>query len=157
MNARALMIGARIHDPDEIDRRVAARSARQELLHREDPPQVWSIVEESALQRVIGGQEVMAAQLDSLIRANDQPNVNIQVIRNDFGAHAGLGTQFVLLDFPSELDASVAFLDTPSGELLLEKPKQLAQYNLLFQHVNAAALAPSDTSDLMRDLADQLR
>ncbi|RCV48003.1 helix-turn-helix domain-containing protein [Marinitenerispora sediminis] len=156
--AQALMVGARMYDATEVERRVQARLARQAVLRqREDAPQFWAIIEEAVLYRMIGDSGVMAEQLKALVDANEQPNVNIQIILNSFGAHAGLGGQFVILDFPNEQDSSVVYLDTPTERLLLEKREQIARYNLLFQHVSGAAISPSESTLFMRDRIEQLR
>jgi len=42
-----------------VERRTRARISRQEILHRENPPKVWAVLDEGALGRVIGGPQVM--------------------------------------------------------------------------------------------------
>jgi hypothetical protein len=65
--ARAVTaLGHRNVSPDEIDRWVAVRMKRQELLTAADPPRVWSIMDEAALRRPVGGVTVMRAQLRRL-------------------------------------------------------------------------------------------
>ena len=44
---------------DEIDETVAARLARQKILEREHPPELWVILDEGVLRRPVGGSEVM--------------------------------------------------------------------------------------------------
>jgi len=39
----------------EIDRRVALRARRQELLTRPAPPRVWAVIDEAVLRRPYGG------------------------------------------------------------------------------------------------------
>src|SRR6266404_4384678 len=46
---------------DEIDRRVSLRLKRQDLLNGPTPPQVWSVIDEGALRRPVGGAAVMRA------------------------------------------------------------------------------------------------
>ena len=48
---------------DEIDEAVAARLARQKILEREHPPELWVILDEGVLRRPVGGSEVMQGQL----------------------------------------------------------------------------------------------
>ena len=47
---------------------VALRMRRQQVLHRESPPHLWVVIDETALRRPIGGRAVMLAQVDHLIR-----------------------------------------------------------------------------------------
>jgi hypothetical protein len=44
---------------DEIDETVAARLARQKILGREHPPELWVILDEGVLRCPVGGSEVM--------------------------------------------------------------------------------------------------
>jgi hypothetical protein len=65
--ARALiMIGFPDAIPDETERRVALRMARQSLLVRPDSPHLWAVLDESVLRRPVGGRDVMRGQLTRL-------------------------------------------------------------------------------------------
>lgn len=47
----------------EVGRRVELRKRRAQLLDRKDAPQLWAIIDESVLLRVLGSREVMREQL----------------------------------------------------------------------------------------------
>src|SRR6266404_2450386 len=65
--ARAVtLLGHTTAPEEEIDRRVSLRLKRQDLLTGAKPPQVWSVLDEGALRRPVGGTAVMRAQLDRL-------------------------------------------------------------------------------------------
>ena len=65
--ARAVtLLGHTAAPDDEIDRRVSLRLKRQDLLASPNPPQVWSVLDEGALRRPVGGPKVMRAQLNHL-------------------------------------------------------------------------------------------
>ena len=53
---------------------------RQELLTAAKPPRVWSVVDEAALRRPVGGVKVMQAQLRRLAEVAELPNVTLQVV-----------------------------------------------------------------------------
>ena len=57
--ARALIRGLMTYDAAEIERRVEVRMTRQELLAQPDRPQLWAILDEAAVRRVVGGQAIM--------------------------------------------------------------------------------------------------
>ncbi len=62
--ARAVtVLGHRSAPAGEIERRVNLRLARQELLTCPEPPTLWTVVDEAALRRPIGGDDVMRGQL----------------------------------------------------------------------------------------------
>ena len=48
---------------DEIKKVVAVRMARQEVLSRENPPEVWAVLWEATLRQQVGSTAVMRAQL----------------------------------------------------------------------------------------------
>src|SRR5918999_5811192 len=49
--------------PEKADQLLAARMKRQEILARSEPPLLWVVLDEFVLHRMIGGPEVMSAQL----------------------------------------------------------------------------------------------
>jgi transcriptional regulator with XRE-family HTH domain len=67
----------------EVNRRVELRMKRAELLGRPDAPQLWAIVDESVLLRVLGSREIMREQLEHLIEMAEQPHVTVQVVPLD--------------------------------------------------------------------------
>jgi hypothetical protein len=51
----------------EIDRAVELRLGRQKALTADPSPQLWAILDEAAVRRVVGGPKVARAQLAHLI------------------------------------------------------------------------------------------
>jgi transcriptional regulator with XRE-family HTH domain len=99
--AKAMIRAAR---PDitmeEVDRRVRVRLNRQSLLSQDDAIDLWVVLDEAVLSRPIGGDEVMRAQLERLVEAAGLPNVTLQLLPFEAGAHAGMDGTFAILDFP---------------------------------------------------------
>ncbi len=154
--ARALFESAELSPPVDVESAVAIRRSRQQILLGENPPQVWAVLSEAALRRTVGGPAIMRDQLLHLIDTCELRNVTIQVIRADAGAHPGMGTPFVILSFPDRADPQVTFIDYLTGALYLEKPEEVDQYNLAFNHLVAAASSPYRSLDLIRAAAKQL-
>jgi transcriptional regulator with XRE-family HTH domain len=154
--ARALFESGDLGRRTDIDRAVGIRRARQQVLAGENPPQYWVILSEAALQRMVGGPGVMRDQLLYLLEAGELPHVTIQVIRNDLGAHPGMLTPFVILGFPERADPRVVFVDYLTGALYLEKPEEVDRYDLAFNHLVAAAVAPAHTLQFIGDLAKDI-
>jgi transcriptional regulator with XRE-family HTH domain len=85
---------------EEVDEQVAARLKRREILQRDEPPNLWVIVDESVLRRSIGGRHIMREQVIHLVEASRCPHVSVQVISADVGAHRGLWAGgFAIADF----------------------------------------------------------
>ena len=76
---------------DVVIQRLAGRLSRQEILERDDPPPpvVCALIDQSALNREIGGPAAMRDQLLHLVAMSRRPNITVQVIPNT-GAHPGL-------------------------------------------------------------------
>ena len=91
---------------EQVSERLAARLARQAILTRDDPPAAWFLVDEAALRRCIGSQEVMAAQLARLAGLARLPNVTVQVVPNI--AHAGLLGGFAVAERAAYVETAVA-------------------------------------------------
>ena len=53
-------------DPDEVERLLEVRLARQEILARDDRPRLWVVIDEAVIHRVVGGVGVMRGQLRHL-------------------------------------------------------------------------------------------
>jgi len=152
--AEALMRGFGTKE-DVIERRVAIRMERQQLLDAENPPRLWAIIDEAALVRPVGGPEVMRGQLEHLIAVGRQhDNVHVQVLPFSVGAHAGLAGQFVLLEFPE--DPGVVHVESATDGLYLETAQDLQRYQLLYDHVHASALSVSQSREHLKRLAMRL-
>jgi transcriptional regulator with XRE-family HTH domain len=121
--------------PQRIERWVGVRIARQRRLADEDPLELSAVVGEGALRRLVGGTEVMRAQLKHLIDVAAQSNVEILVLPFELGAHAGLSGQFTILR--SRDDHDVATFETRGGDIYMEDAEPFAQ---ALRRLRAAAL-----------------
>ena len=136
--------------PAAIDRAVALRMTRQEVLYREDePPRLWAILDESVLCRVNGTSDVMRAQLESLIKAVERPNIVVQVIPNSEGSTAAGGRNFILLTLRSE--PAVAYLEDIRAARYLRKTDDVTQYSLTFDHLRSNALSDVKSAALIKE------
>jgi transcriptional regulator with XRE-family HTH domain len=126
----------------QIEKRVQARLARQQLLTEADPPQYWAVIDEAVLCRSVGGPRVMLAQLNWLVDRAALPHVTIQVLPFSAGAHAGMEGPFLILGFPEQADPDVVYVDNTTAGIYLEDPAEILRYTLMFDHLRAAALGP---------------
>ncbi|MEJ3742303.1 helix-turn-helix transcriptional regulator [Actinomycetes bacterium KLBMP 9797] len=140
---------------DEVDRRVRVRLNRQSLLTQDDPIDLWVVLDEAVLSRPVGGDAVMRAQLQRLAEAAEQPNVTLQVLPFEAGAHAGMDGTFAILDFPEAGDPAVVYAENATGGLFLEKSEELRKYVFIFDHIRAAALRPEESVSVIEKLAKE--
>ncbi|WP_420804641.1 DUF5753 domain-containing protein [Actinomadura flavalba] len=83
----------------EIDHRLDLRLKRKAVLDGDDPLELWAILDEASLHRVIGGHETMRFQLLHLTEAARRPNVTIQVIPYAAGPHGSMNGTFGIFGF----------------------------------------------------------
>jgi transcriptional regulator with XRE-family HTH domain len=130
---------------EDIEKNVAVRMARQSRLTGDEPPELWVVVNEAGIRRLVGGATVMRCQLDRLIETSHLPNVTLQVLPFSAGAHAGMDGGFMILGFAEPPDPEVQYVTCSSGSLFLEGPRELRRCALIFNHLRAVAL-PTDQS-----------
>ncbi|NYH40631.1 hypothetical protein HNR22_000358 [Micromonospora jinlongensis] len=155
--ARAVvLLGHGAAGPDEIERRVALRMQRQQLLHRESPPQLWAVVDEAALRRPIGGPAVMRGQLTALIEATKSPNIRLQVIPFAAGGHAAAGGAFTILRFGDQELPDIVYIEQLTSAIYLDKRDDLDYYAVAMERLCVEAEPPERTPDILGRLLDDL-
>lgn len=142
-------------DATEIERLVDIRMKRQEVLSRPKPPYLWAILDESVVRRVVGSPQVMRAQLDRLLEANESPHITLQVLPFSKGAHAAALGSFVIIGGP-EAGLDVVYVDFHAGSLFLEKDQELDRYRLAFEYLQAQALDMEASSALIHRARKEL-
>lgn len=147
--ARTVITAGMVNSPrPDIERRVALGVERQRLT-KSSPPKVWTVLDEAALRRQVGGPEVMRAQLEYLRELAGLRNVSLQVIPFGGGAHPGMGRPFVILVFGESVDPDVVYLEDLTSALWVEDVNQVDRYNVLFNHLQATALSFDDSAALI--------
>jgi transcriptional regulator with XRE-family HTH domain len=154
---RAVIHGAHLEESaEEVGRRVRLRMARQTLLTREHPPRLWAVVDEAALRRPVGGREVMRGQIERLIEAAKLPNVTLQVLGFDTGAHPAMVGSFSVLRFPDQELPDVVYLEHLTSASYLNKPEEVDRYLHVMESICVRAAPPERTVELLGDILDDL-
>jgi transcriptional regulator with XRE-family HTH domain len=140
----------------EVDRRVGLRLQRQELLRAADPPRVWSVMDEAALRRPVGGRKVMQAQLRQLAEtAAALPSVTLQAVPFRRGGHAAAGGSFTLLRFGEPDLPDMVYIEQLTTALYLEGPEHVDHYLEVMNRVSAEALTPAGTVRFIRKIMSE--
>lgn len=133
------------------DKLIESRKERQELFDRFDPPEMYFMIDESALRRAVGGPTVMSRQIDYLTEMARRPHVSIYVLPFALGAHAALPGPFVHLEFPSEKDPDVIYVENALGDALFHYDLDLtASYLERFLHLEDVATRVETFEDYAR-------
>ncbi|GAA5177668.1 helix-turn-helix transcriptional regulator [Rugosimonospora acidiphila] len=134
----------------ELDRKVAARIQRQEILRQDSPVAVSAVLNEAVLMRPVGGSTVMSEQLRQLADLAELPNVTIQVLPMSAGGHPAMTTPYVILSFADAPDESIVYLDNLTYGQALEEPEHVGGYSIVHQRLCSMALDPDDSIALLR-------
>jgi transcriptional regulator with XRE-family HTH domain len=150
--ARAVL-RTRIGDTDdEIEEMVEARIARQATLSKTKPPTVWTVLDEGVVRRPVGGAYVMQEQLGRIAEAARLPNVVIQVVPLNTGAHEGLrGGGFIVAQFKDH--PPVAYQDTAVQGQIIDGPDDIASLMVMWDTLQSVALPRAASLELIEEAA----
>jgi transcriptional regulator with XRE-family HTH domain len=153
--ARALTEGsAPWLSEDSVEQFVRARMTRQGRLSDDTPPELWAIVDEAALHRLVGGADIMRDQLTTLVHRSRPSNVTLQVIGLEAGSHPGMDSAFTVLRLAEVSD--VVYVEGLIGNFYLQSPNDLTRYSRAFDHLQAVALGPQASRDRILAVAAAL-
>ena len=151
--ARAVTRQRRAAPADEIERRVALRLKRQELLTRPSPPTIWSVMDEAVLRRAVGGPAVMRAQLRHLIEVAEFPHVTMQVVPFASGVHAAESGSFTVLRFDERDLPDVVYMEQLTGAVYLDQRSDVEHYLEVVDELSSVALTPAATMRFIERIA----
>jgi Domain of unknown function (DUF5753)/Helix-turn-helix domain len=153
---RAVIDGAYLAEaPEEQERRVQLRLARQQVLARADTPRLWAVVDEAALRRPVGSREVMRAQLERLIDATKLPNVTLQVLPLAAGSHPAMVGAFSILRFAGDELPDVVYVEHLVSALYLDKREDVDQYLHVMESICAHSTTPDKTARIIGEILNQ--
>jgi transcriptional regulator with XRE-family HTH domain len=151
--ARAVtQLGNTAAPAEEIDRRVSLRLKRQDLLTGPEPPQVWSVIDEGALRRPVGGTAVMRGQLNRLMEVAGLRQVTVQVVPFSRGGHAAAGGSFTVLRFGDADVPDIVYLEQLTSALYLDKREDVDHYLEVMNQLSTEALTPAETARFLAEI-----
>ncbi|MCX4405264.1 MULTISPECIES: helix-turn-helix transcriptional regulator [unclassified Streptomyces] len=155
--ATALMrVGFPNASQEDVARRVALRTKRQDLLAKPDAPAIWAILEETVLRRPVGGAEVMRAQIDRLHEVLDMPKVRIQVMRFGVGAHPGAFGPFHHFRFGFSELPDVIYTESLAGAVYVDRPADVVTYLEVLDRMSVQAEPVARTRAILGELRKEL-
>ena len=143
--------------PDEAARAAELRRTRQVRLVGPDPIYLDVVINEGALRRVVGGREVMRAQLTRLIEATKVPNVALRVLPFAAGAHPGVDGSFTVLEFADPSNPRIIYLDRMTNSEYIDGLRDVAAYRHAHERLRASTLSVSDSREMINSLLSELR
>jgi transcriptional regulator with XRE-family HTH domain len=148
--ALVMSINPGVLGPAEVERIVALRMARQQVLAKDPPPQLHFILDETILHRLIGDRIVMHDQMRKLLQATEKPNITVQVLPRDVGGSPGLEGPFTLLALPAPIP-DIGYSEGPAGTLYIENRDQVRYWVLRFGILTQRALSCQASAELIAE------
>jgi uncharacterized protein DUF5753 len=145
--ARAIISGIMPKiEADILKERVEARLLRrQHVLDRIDRPDYLVLLDESVLQRPVGGYAVMREQLSKTASLIEDRKASVRILPLSVGANAAQDSNFVLLDFAEPDVTSTVYVEGLAGSRLLDNGDHLERYREAIGYLLEAALSPDDS------------
>lgn len=153
--ARALYQTAKPVDEttsEYIDQNVRLRLERKELITRsQDPLELRVIMDETAVRRMVGSQEIMLDQFKEIADLGGLDNVTIQILTHDVVTYRS-ESNFILLDFAGALDPVVQ-VDMWNTISVTDERFDVQRNIRRFDAMRDSALPPARTAGFLQQLA----
>ncbi|HEY8371363.1 MAG TPA: DUF5753 domain-containing protein, partial [Pseudonocardiaceae bacterium] len=100
----------------------------------------------------VGGRDTMRTQLHHLLDMAQQPNITVQVLREDVGAHPAMGFPFCILHLGNNT-TPVVYMDALMRGVFVEEEPDVERCSLAFERLIKLALDPDASADLIQRIA----
>jgi transcriptional regulator with XRE-family HTH domain len=151
--ARALFVAMGLDD-DRVEELVAARIDLQQISTRsKHPATLLAVVDEAALRRRVGSEEVMHRQLTHLTEIGQHRNIGIQVVPASRGCNAGHSGAFTIASLPDAPD--VLLTEAAVEDITTDQHGALVQAHAIFDRVRWDALSKAESLEFIKELAGQ--
>jgi len=137
----------------DTDTKVALRAGRREVItRRRNPVEFLALIDSEVLVRPVGSPEVMADQLDHLVRMAELPNVTIQIVPSTApGYHPTLAGPFILFEF---LTANpIILLEHYRTSAFLWDRESVVAYLSAPEETQRTALSPERSLKLIKEIS----
>ncbi len=124
---------------------------RRQLLARPDAPQLWAIVDESVLMRVLGSREVMREQLEHLVEMAQYPHVTLQFVPLDVTNASAPAIPVTYLRFGGLDLPDIVYLEHIRSANFLEDRDETEEYRMALDRLADEALNPANRWPCCRD------
>jgi len=150
--ARAGFESAGVVDHDAL---WSERLARQALLTRADPPQLYVLLDQAVIARQAGGPEVMREQLAHLAEVSTWPHVVLRLVPWTAGAHMGQDGAFKVMTATHGGD--VVYVEAAHEGRLITDPAKVRDFGLRWERIGARALGEVPSRRLIIDQMEAMK
>jgi transcriptional regulator with XRE-family HTH domain len=148
--ATALLTAGR---PKDREAALARRMARQEVLTKPKPPEIWALLAQNVLDCPVGGRDVMKGQLARLVELSMCPTVSIRIVPLAAGANEGLDGPFTIF---TGKRSEVAYTDAPNAGRLIVDADEVKDFVTRFDRIGMVALPIEPSRELIKRTMEQM-
>jgi transcriptional regulator with XRE-family HTH domain len=147
------------YQPDKV---VEARLGRQRMLRRPGGPTYEVIIDEAAVRRRAAPAEIVKEQFYNLAATvNASRNIGLRLLplTAEIEGYAVPRSAFSIYTFADPADPVVVTVDTVTDDLVftgLTEPRQVADYEALYERLSGAALSVGESLQFLLDYAKTL-
>lgn len=135
-----------------LEERIAGRIERQAILDQGRPPELCVLLGEDVLHRRIGSPKIMHDQLVQLADMSCRPNIAVQIVPAELGAHTGLLGAFTIATLQVKPD--IVYLETSADGQITEKSTVVSHVTLRFDRLRGEAIPRGASRDLILKVAE---
>ncbi|RIV40812.1 helix-turn-helix domain-containing protein [Micromonospora radicis] len=138
---------------DEVDKRLADRMNRQEILTGESAPQFVAVIAEAVLRRASEDfRDVMAGQIKHLLALAERPNISVHLLPDEVSMHVGLTGPFSLARSPEH--RWLGEMENQLGGVVVDKEDDVDTLLSRWETVRNEALPRRQSIELMKEVVN---
>ncbi|MFE2747730.1 helix-turn-helix domain-containing protein [Streptomyces scopuliridis] len=141
------------HRAEELDQRVVNRMERSQILEGASGPVIWTLLDEAALRRRVGGPQAMAEQLRKIAGMTEEGRLRLHVLPFGAGEHALMESMLTLMSFDDA--APVAYVEGLSTGHLMDDPALVSNCQAVYDLALGDALPHKESLALIRAVAEE--
>jgi transcriptional regulator with XRE-family HTH domain len=140
---------------EETERLVVLRKERQKRF-TSGGLRLWTLIDEMALRRPVGGPDLMRGQLQYLLEVSDRPGLTLQYTPYPAGGSYLVPGSFSIMRFAAEDLPDVVYVEQLTSAMYLDKPADVERYTAAMDKVSATSATPERTSEFIRELLEDM-
>lgn len=139
---------------EQLEQQVAARLARQQLLHERPNTSFSFMIEQALLERRMGGPEVTRALVDNLLEQGRRRNVEVLLMPLRQEDHSGFEGPKYLAEGPD--NKWVGYVEAQETSVLITDPKSVSAMLQRYGKMRSQALSRTATASLLEQMRGAL-
>ncbi|MER5888668.1 helix-turn-helix transcriptional regulator [Streptomyces sp. NPDC001941] len=138
-----------------VERNTQVRMERQNVLHRsEHPMELYLVLDEAVLRRVVGNMQIMREQYLRIIELSELDHVTVQILPLSHATYR-TDSNFAVVKFEAP-DMTIVQVDVPAGVSVADRDTEVWKHTRRFDALQRGALGPGDTPRFLHQLVKEV-